>query len=97
MQYYDFGLKKVVDDDRPEIEELAEMYGTIDLLTAYTMRHLNCSKKEAQDKTWEIHECVDRMLDGDDAIATKDTVDTITSSATPCTPPPSSCFWPSPL
>lgn len=77
MKYYDFETKKLVNDDRPEIEELAEMYGTIDLLTAYIMRHLNCSEKEAKEKTWEIHECVDRMLDGDDAIAMKDTIDTM--------------------
>ena len=72
MKYYDFEEKTIVNDDRPEIEELAERYGTLDLLIAYAMRHLNCSKKEAQEKIWGIHEYVDRMLD--DIIVAKDTM-----------------------
>lgn len=63
MKYYDFETKTMVNDDRPEVEELAEMYGTLDLLTAYIMRHLKCSKEKAVEETYAIHEIVDRIID----------------------------------
>ena len=63
MKYYDFNTKTVVNDDRPEIENLAEMYGTFDLLTAYIMRHLKCSKEKAVEETYAIYEIVDRIID----------------------------------
>ena len=72
MKYYDFKEKTIVNDDRPEIEELAEMYGTLDLLTAYIMRHLKCSKEKAVEETYTIHEYVDQLLDN--IVVAKDTM-----------------------
>lgn len=63
MQYYDFNTKMIVNDDRPEVEDLAKMYGTLDLLTAYIMRHLKCSKEKAVEETYAIHETIDRIID----------------------------------
>ena len=63
MKYYDFETQTIVNDDRPEVEELAEMYGTLDLLTAYIMRHLKCSKEKAVEVTYAIDQIVDRIID----------------------------------
>lgn len=45
------------------VKDLAEGYGTMDLLTALIMRQQGCSEEAAEEICWQIHEEVDHLID----------------------------------